>query len=177
MYLDTLTNIMMPTKKQLIYLDYVHPELYQEDYNKMPIFDAKDGIGTIWEDDKGTILIAKLEYGCRKRKARLVTYTWKGISPGAVHYYGSLIADGLVFTQKSKPTSQITSNKQPENTRDVKIRIRRPLPQEEFDKYPERYEGYHPGDYVECFYNKKDIIDAAEKIFKEKFTGNWKFVH
>jgi len=157
------------------YLDSSHPELYKKDYADLPIFDSKRGLKTKWDVGNGDIRSASLPYNEKKRTVVLEITSWMGISIGAIHFYGKLHVQGLEFVNKEK-TSRISSNRQPEITRSFNIVVRRPLPKEEKEADPDRYEYYKEGDYIAGFLTTKDLIAAGKRIFKEKFTGDWKFV-
>lgn len=79
-------------------------------------------------------------------KAIINIMSFRGISEGAMHYYGRL---------------QINSDLEI-------ILLKRPIAKEDLSKYPDRFYGYEEGDMVDAFNTWKEVIDAGEKVAKEK---------
>lgn len=72
--------------------------------------------------------------------------SFRGISAGAVHYYGSLnINEGD----------------------HERIQLYRSVTQEDIDKYPDRFYGYEIGDSTSCFNTWRDVVVAAGEKAKE----------
>jgi len=155
------------------YLEVTNPKLYEKAYEKVPIFDASAGVGTKWKYNN-KVYTAKFSDGKRTREVTLKIRSWRGISPGAIHYYAKMWAHDLIFSDGEK--SELSSTAQPALTKGFDIEIRRPLTQKEMDDEPDRWEFYDVGDYITGFEDKEELIAAANKIFKEKFKGKWKLV-
>lgn len=148
------------------------PEFYNKQYEELQPFDSNQGVGVEFEFD-GEIL--KADFSGKKRKVVLTITSWVGISGGAIHVYGTLNPEDLYFYKKGNKNRSWSSSAQPEITRGAKIHVRRPLPQEEIDEDKRRYEYYDAGDYITGFMSVNKLIEAAKKIFKEKFVGDWEF--
>lgn len=73
--------------------------------------------------------------------------SFRGISAGAVHYYGSL---NLRYGEYEH------------------IDIKRPITKEDIDKYPDRFYAYKIGDSTRCFDTWRDVVIAGGKKAKEK---------
>jgi hypothetical protein len=116
-----------------------------------------------------------------KRVCKLIITSYLGMCIDAIHYYGRLEIEGITFTD---PDSRwMTSD---ENTRAMEkknplagsryhIDLVRPLLQEEIDNDPVRWEGYPPGVYVNNFDSIEAIIELAQEVFEQRFSGDWEF--
>lgn len=113
----------------------------------------------------------------KTRCVKLEITSFRGISWGAIHYYGKLIADGIAFQLLDQPnttTSNWDARKlNPFYQWEYEFTLRRPLTQEEVDQDPERWYAYKSGDFTSCFDTKEEIIALAKECFKMRFTGEW----
>lgn len=70
--------------------------------------------------------------------------SFRGVSIGAMHYYGRLIILGL-----------------------SSIELFRPINKSDLDNYPDRFEGYEIGELTGCFNSWREVIIAGGEIAKE----------
>ena len=132
------------------------------------IFNASDGVGSIYKYD-GVKHVAILNDA---RKVTLKISTWIGLSPGAVHFYGTLYVNGLKFIDPNgRKHNFMGAHKLPKNTESIYIELKRQLTKKDIDS--ERFDDYDIGDYTNT---DTEIKDFAKKIFKKHFVGNWKLV-
>jgi hypothetical protein len=113
-----------------------------------------------------------------KRKVVLDIDSWKGISIGAIHYYGKFIIDG-VQSISSEGHSFWSSgyHKNLMNSR-YYLKIHRRLTKEELEKDPDRWRWYDEGDLVTGFESITELKKLAIEIFKLRFSGkNWKLYY
>lgn len=78
--------------------------------------------------------------------------TFRGISIGAIHYYGRLLVIGLGTDYKE-------------------IRLNRPITAEEIESNPKRWEYYRPGVMTECFETWCDVLKAAKVLLDKDYNG------
>lgn len=152
------------------YLNTSH--FYEKEYAEMPQFNSNEGIGFEWTWDNKK---CKAVLTDKVREVRLRISSWVGMSCDAVHYYGKLYTNDLYYEQQGQKGFS-NSSCQPEITQGIEITLRRPLTLNEIRENEERFKGYRVGEYINAFIDKKELIVLAQKIFKEKFVGNWKFV-
>lgn len=155
-------------------------EDYMENWrHKFPL-QIDDKAGLDFQDDK-TKAIARssciFEKNTKTRCVRLEITSFRGISCEAVHYYGKLIADGVAFQLIENP-SITTSNWDAEKINPLyqwtyKFKLSRPLTEDEINSNPDRWECYAPGDFVDCFNTKEELIALAIECFKARFVGEW----
>jgi len=98
---------------------------------------------------------------------KLKTSTFKGMSLGAIHYYGQLMFPSINFRDIAREAS-ISGSGIPK-TPDI-VKLHRPLTNEEI-KSDERFHGYSPGELYPGFNNLGEIIDRARKVMKVFFPG------
>ena len=96
-----------------------------------------------------------------------------GISPGAIHYYGTLNFNTPDVHPEGQPNTSTTvfDLNLFEN---VKIQLTRILEDWEFKKYPETYDDYYEGDRYTGFYTEDDVIKRGKEVFKDLFGEGWK---
>lgn len=145
-----------------------------------PFFGKNFGIGLKFSDDRGTDYISVAEKG--KRKVLLEIYSFKGVSWGAIHYYGKLRVWGLSMKiLKSKDKNEIgkvvdsagyIDKFKPEQMKDIKIEISRQITDKELqDK--DRWLHYSKGDYVDAFESKSNLIGIGQEYFKKYFDPKY----
>lgn len=103
--------------------------------------------------------------------------TWRGVSCGAIHYYGNLRislpdAHYVGNPEKEKWT---TSTYIPMYHRND-IELTQELEQWEIDKYPENYKDYYyAGQRHKGFYTVKQVKEYAELVFEQIFEKGWNY--
>ena len=166
------------TNKYHITSDNIRDYMCDNGSNFPLVIDDKAGL-----DYKDAETKAILHNACiyqKKSKTRCVKLeitSFRGISLGAMHYYGTLNADGIDFQCLDRPNTT-TSNwdaekKNPLYQWHYKFELRRPVTQEEIDRDPDRWHGYYPGDFTTSFDTKEEIIALAKECFKLRFAGEW----
>ena len=103
--------------------------------------------------------------------------SWRGISCGALHYYGKLkigFPEAVYISNKEKQ-NYTTSTYIPMFKRND-IELTQELEQWEIDKYPENYKNYyHAGQRHRGFYTKKQVMEYAELVFEQIFEKGWEY--
>ena len=112
--------------------------------------------------------------------------SYRGISAGAIHYYGKIRWTGPKICSKSEDghiirhggyISEGWKNMPREQTAifsGVEIEVARILTQEEYDEDPDRWYGYHPGhSKTNAFETVAEVIDTAKKIIEVRFQGDF----
>jgi hypothetical protein len=100
--------------------------------------------------------------------------TWRGLSFGAMHYYGKLQIKLPEMTQVNEERT-LSSNFFIPMYENHNIELTQVLEQWEIDKYPETYRYNHAGDRHRGFYTKKQVIDHAKLMFEQIFEKGWEF--
>lgn len=154
------------------------------DYMKNSKFDfpmlIDDKAGLDFKDDKTRAILGYSGIYQKKSKTRCVKLeisSFRGISWGAVHYYGKLIADGIDFQLIDEPDTTVgnweASKLNPFYQWRYEFELRRPTTQEEVNNDPDRWYCYAPGDFTSSFDTKEEIISLAIECFKLRFAGEW----
>ena len=132
------------------------------------------GIGlTYVKDDKEHVTVYE---GDKPRRVVLDVTTWKGVTHGALHYYGELRIPSLkAKTPEGKKV--YLDNNAPKESRGLKIQLTRPLRKRDLliDR-GERFKGAKIGEKIKNFDTKREVEAAAVKIFKKHFSGDWHLV-
>jgi hypothetical protein len=111
-----------------------------------------------------------------KPTVTLEIYTWRGISCGALHYYGKL---NICF-----PEATYNGNKEKENYttstyipmyKRHEIELTQVLEEWEIKKYPKNYRNNEAGQRHRGFYTKKQVTEYAELVFEQIFAEGWIF--
>ena len=101
--------------------------------------------------------------------------SWRGISCGALHYYGKLkigFPEAVYIGNKEKE-NYTTSTYIPMFKRND-IELTQVLEEWEIKKYPENYKDYyHAGQRHRGFYTKKQVTEYAELVFEQIFEEGW----
>lgn len=87
-----------------------------------------------------------MEKTTNRPKAIIEITSYRGISSGAMHFYGKL-----------RITSDFES-----------FELKRPITKEELEKYPDRFYCYEEGDMINVFNTWRDVIDTGAKVSEEK---------
>lgn len=143
------------------------PDIINDDY----------GIG-IEMFDSGKKYVSISEY---PRPIYLRITSWRGISSNARHYYGKLFIyepeleeyDNNNTIVRRCSISGYTPFK-PDEAKSFDIEIVRKLTAEDIRLDKKRWDCYWEGDDVNAFDRYEDILKLGKKIFKNRFTGNWK---
>jgi hypothetical protein len=96
--------------------------------------------------------------------------SWKGTSIGAIHYYGHL--EGPWFSWRTSKDANCSTNifgSEPDWARRINITLTHPIEQWELDDYKDRFQGWNLGDNSYAFWNTKDIVEKAHKVFDRIF--------
>lgn len=123
-----------------------------------------------------------------KRTVTLELNSYEGYCAGAVHWYGTLKAEGVHIIENRNIDGQIQKmwlggyiceeykklKNQAFYESYYNFEILREVTQSDIDKDPQRWEGYHPGDMTNAFNDSKEIIKMAKKIVAVRFP-NWNF--
>jgi hypothetical protein len=104
----------------------------------------------------------------------LETRSWKGISCGAIHYYGDLHINLPEMVRKDKDGYSHTCHYFPMFNNN-KIILTLVLEQWEIDKYPSNYEYFEVGSNHNGFYTLKQLKDYAKEVFEKIFAIGWQF--
>lgn len=100
--------------------------------------------------------------------------TWRGISCGALHYYGKLEIRMPEMTQIDAP-STLSSNFFIPMFENHTIELTQVLEQWEIDKYPENYQYNHAGDIHRGFYSPDGLRRRGKEVFEQIFGEGWEF--
>ena len=144
------------------------------------------GVGLQFKDDENILY----ETVCT-RYPRIIyssITSFKGFSPGAIHYYARLTNHGLPFKILKLPNKKKKDSWDhkvvdvvsisgsftkfvPEEARSFDVLIRRKLTKKELGS--RRFENYEPGDYTECFNTRNTLKRHMVKHFKRLFGDGW----
>ncbi|MCM8534800.1 MAG: hypothetical protein NE334_02560 [Lentisphaeraceae bacterium] len=108
------------------------------------------------------------------RKAFLDITTWKGITKGAMHYYGEIKISGLKAKSQDSSKTIYVDTTGPLEATPIKIQLTRPIRKRDLliDK-GERFKGAKVGERIKNFDTRKDVEDAAIRFFKKNFQEGW----
>ena len=114
--------------------------------------------------------------GDMPRRVVLDVTTWRGITEGALHYYGELKIPSLKAINTSGKKVYLDQNA-PDEAKGLKIQLTRPLRKRDLliDR-GERFKGAKIGEKIKNFDTIREVEAAAVKIFKKHFIGNWHLV-
>lgn len=155
-----------------------------ERYSYPNIFTDKCGLDIVWPERN---LHASPSWGHRpSNKVRRVTIqvsSFRGVSIGAIHYYGMLSVQGVNMVYDDKPTCSTMDSKceeaNPLSCYTYKLRLTRPITQEEIDldkelgKHLARFPYQEAGDLTPCWNTEEEILEFAKEVFKARFQGKW----
>lgn len=109
-----------------------------------------------------------------KPTVTLETRSWRGISCGAIHYYGDLHINLPDMVKKNTDGYTTSCHYFPMFSNHI-IKLTQVLEQWEKDKYPENYEYLEVGYHYDGFYTMKQLKDYAEEVFNKIFAIGWEF--
>lgn len=101
--------------------------------------------------------------------------TWRGVSVGALHYYGKLniCLPEACYVGNPEKENYTTSTYIP-MYQEHDIELTQELEQWEIDKYPDNYRDYYrAGQRHRGFYTKKQVREYAELVFEQIFEKGW----
>ena len=153
---------------------------YMSNYKFDSLLEIDDKAGLDYKDEETRAILHNSCIYQKKSKTRCVKLeitSFRGVSWGAMHYYGKLIADGIDFQFIADPKTT-TSNWEAEKISPLyqwhyEFELRRPATSEEIERDPDRWYGYHPGEFTSSFDTKEEIIALAKECFKMRFKGEW----
>lgn len=111
--------------------------------------------------------------GGRYAEVELNITSYIGISPGAIHYYGTLHFNTPDVHPEGQPNTSTTVFDLNLFNRGS-IQLTRILEDWEFKKYPGTYDYYDEGDRYTGFYTQEDVIKRGKEVFKDLFGEGWK---
>jgi hypothetical protein len=157
------------TKEQLSTELPEHDNEYIEQGIKIPL---NYGMGVeVIHEDKQYIFQRNGNWG--KAVVTVDITTWRGMSCGALHYYGKLQIKLPEMTQV-ETKSTLSSNFFIPMYENHTIELSQVLEQWEIDKYPENYQYNHAGDRHRGFYSPEGIKRRAREVFDQVFEKGWK---
>lgn len=119
------------------------------------------------------------------RCATLEISTFRGISGGAIHYYGNIYVQGVNMEYDTNPGTTTMcgdwEDKYPLSKYRYQLTLTRPITQEEIDldkelgEYLARFPYQDVGDQTICWESIEQIIEFAKEVFKARFSGKWEF--
>lgn len=165
-------------KKYNITPDNIRDYMSNYKFDSLLVIDDKAGLD--YKDEETRAIPHNSCIYQKKSKTRCVKLeitSFRGISWGAMHYYGKLIADGIDFQSLDNPGTT-TSNWEAEKISPLyqwhyEFELRRPATSEEIERDPDRWHGYYPGNFTPSFDTKEEIIALAKECFKMRFKGEW----
>lgn len=98
--------------------------------------------------------------------------SYVGISPGAIHSYGSLKFNTPRVHPAGQPNTSTSCWDLPLYGTG-RIQLTRILESWEFKKYKGTYDGWRAGDSYSGFYKEEDIIERAKIVFSDLFGEGW----
>lgn len=143
-------------KKYSLTPDNIRDYMCNHAFDSHLVIDDKAGLD--YKDDETKAIPHSSCIYQKKSKTRCVKLeisSFRGISCGAIHYYGKLIADGVDFRLLDNPKIT-TSNWEAEKKSPLyqwtyQFDLRRPVTKEEIDQDPDRWYCYNPGDFTTSF--------------------------
>lgn len=156
-----------------------------EDVDVDPTIPKDRGIGIKFTDSNKNqfVTVYNDEF---PRPAVLDITSWRGISAGAIHYYGEIQIRGLMqelvkVGKKDDPFFKkghtYGMSDCPEEAQSFHIQVTRPVTQTDLDMDGGRaFECYNIGDPTHRFETEEELIAAAKKSFKRIFGSGWKLV-
>lgn len=152
------------------------------DEHKLPdVIPSTHGVGITFKDEKGkeyTTILGYSKTGARELRARITS--WRGISAGAIHYYGKIVCYDLPLKYLGDDGKECVSSisgyfdrHKPNECKGFDIEVVRELTQKEIDEDPRRWEYYSAGDITNCFETEEEVFNLMKEIFKKRFKGHW----
>jgi hypothetical protein len=110
----------------------------------------------------------------RKPIVELQIRTWRGMSGGAIHYYGTFIFMLPIMVEDGTDGHSIGGSSKIPMFTNYKIKLMQQLEQWEKEKYPENYEYNDIGDWHRGFYTVEGVLRRAVEVFPKIFAEGWK---
>ena len=111
------------------------------------------------------------------RKVVLDVTTWKGLTPGALHYYGVLKVSSLKCKNIKSESVEYIKATAPKAAKGLTIHLTRPVSRRDLRiDGGDRFKGAKIGERIKNFDTVKDIEKAAIKFFNEFFLDGWTLV-
>ena len=106
------------------------------------------------------------------RNIRISTSSYRGLCPGAVHYYCDIYFHGPYLTRDNCSVSGYLGGLKVGRIFTCKtLNVNRPVTKEDFaDKYAD-WDGYDVGDMTHRWYDTKNAIECARQIVKLRFKN------
>lgn len=101
----------------------------------------------------------------QKRRAMLKVTTFRGVSCGAIHYYGGIEIQGVNMEYDGKPghSRMILDRNIPLAHYTYELELKRPLTKKEINEDPDRWGNYYEeGDLTNCFEKVSDLLILAK---------------
>jgi hypothetical protein len=156
--------------------DYECIELYGknlfQDDTRIPV---NYGLGIEIEHEGEQYIMKRGGHSWRsKPTVTLETRSWRGISIGAIHYYGDLHINLPDMVKKNTDGHTRSCHYFPMFSNN-QIKLTQVLEQWEKDKYPENYEYLYVGQNHDGFYTEKQLKDYGKEVFEKIFAEGWQF--
>jgi len=148
------------------------------DQDTLPeIIDTNYGIGITFSDDKREEYTSVISQWEKERTLYISITSFRGVSFGAIHYYGRIWFSDPPLMKKS--TGRISSiggafdKYKPDECKSKEIEVVRDLTQSEIDADTDRWKYYKEGDKVVAFETEEEVRETIDFVIKHRFTGNW----
>lgn len=126
--------------------------------------------------DNGNHYVSVYE-GSFPRKAILDITTWKGLTAGALHYYGTLKISSLKCRNLKNGQIDYPKANAPKESKGLRIELTRPLGKKDLllDR-GQRFKGAKLGEKIKNFDSAAQVEAAAINFFRKYFLKGWKLV-
>lgn len=115
--------------------------------------------------------------GTYPRKVMLDITTWKGMTPGALHYYGELKVSSIKCQNLATGKLEYIKPAGPKAAKGLKITLTRPLRKSDLlIDNGERFKGAKIGERIHNFDSKKEVEAAAIEFFNQYFLDGWNLI-
>jgi len=140
------------------------------------------GVGFEYTEEDGTRMISCVDED--PREVRLEVTSFRGVSPGAVHYYGKLEFYRAWFRKLDAPDDGTVSicgrsdDLIPPQVKFGCIELTRALTQHDLtDRYlRDRFKNYKVGERQYTFNEITQVIRRARFVFRKWFLPGWKYI-
>ena len=148
---------------------------YSKDIEFIEIFPSDCGIDLTYSvDGQDYKTIYEGEF---PRKVTLDITSWRGMTAGAVHFYGELVISSLKSMNLDTGKVSYLQSAAPESAKGLKIQLTRAITKRDLimDR-GQRFKGAKLGERVKNFDTKDQVKAAAISFFKQHFTDGWTLV-
>ena len=133
------------------------------------------GIGLEFEDNDEKYI--SIYEGSTPRKVLLDITTWKGMTPGALHFYGELKVSSIKCKNLDSGKISYMKPAGPKAAKGLKIILTRPLRKRDLlIERGERFKGAKLGERIKNFDTREEVEKAAIKFFNKFFLDGWNLV-